>query len=80
MVSSWYLWNTKALTLQFFVILNSFMFRLAENCELNKYNDDPMDYPFREIMKDVLYNLMLVATTWSFGAVLHSELRRTFDE
>ena len=56
------------------------MYRLGENCELNKYNDDPMDYPFREMMKDVLWNLMLVATTWSFGAVLNRELRRMFDE
>ena len=80
MVSSWPHWNTKALTIQFFIVLNSFLYRLAENCELNKYNDDPMDYPFREMMKDILWNVMLVATTWSFGAVLNRELRRMFDE
>ena len=80
MVSSWPLWNPKAQTIQFFIILNSFMYRLAENCELNKYNDDPMDYPFREMMKDILWNVMLVATTWSFGAILNRELRRMFDE
>ena len=80
MVSSWLLWNTKALTMQFFVVLNAFLWRLSENCELNKYNDDPMDFPFRETMKDVLWNVMLVATTWSFGAALNRELRRMFDE
>jgi len=80
MVASWSLWNTKAITMQFFVVFNAFFHRLAENCELNKYNDDPMDYPFREMMRDVLWNLMLVAMTWSFGAVLNRELRRMFDE
>jgi hypothetical protein len=39
-----------------------------------------MDYPFEEMMKDILWNCMLVATTWSFGAVLDKELRRTFEE
>ena len=54
------------------------MWRLAENCDLNKYNDDPMDYPFKEMMKDILYNVMLAAMTWSFGAVPNRELRSIF--
>ena len=54
------------------------MWRLAENCDLNKYNDDPMDYPFKEMMKDILYNVLLAAMTWSFGAVLNRELRSIF--
>ena len=37
-----------------------------------------MDYPFKEMMKDILYNVMLAAMTWSFGAVLNRELRSTF--
>lgn len=78
MVSSWSLWNPKALTMQFFVVFNAFLWRLAENCDLNKYNDDPMDYPFKEMMKDILYNVMLAAMTWSFGAVLNRELRSIF--
>lgn len=70
----------KSLTLQFFVVLNALLFRLEENCKLNLRNDDPMDYPFHEMQKDIIWNLMLSATTWSFGAVLDKELRRTFEE
>ena len=39
-----------------------------------------MDYPFVEMQKDIIWNLMLVATTWSYGAVFDRELRRTFEE
>ena len=80
LIQQWSLWNTKALTLQFFVILNAFIYRLEDNCRLNLRNDDPMDYPFAEMEKDIVWNCMLVATTWSFGAVLDKELRRMFEE
>jgi len=80
MIQQWSLWNLKSLTLQFFNILNAFLYRLEDNCRLNLRNEDPMDYPFEEMMKDILWNCMLVATTWSFGAVLDKELRRTFEE
>ena len=49
LIQQWSLWNTKALTLQFFVILNAFIYRLEDNCRLNLRNDDPMDYPFEEM-------------------------------
>ena len=39
-----------------------------------------MEYPIKEMYKDVLWNLILVATTWSYGAVLNGELRNMFDE
>ena len=32
------------------------------------------------MQKDIIWNLMLSATTWSYGAVLDKELRRTFEE
>ena len=70
----------KSLTLQFFIILNAFVYRLEDNCKLNLRNEDPMDYPFDETQKDIIWNIMLVATTWSFGAVLDKELRRNFEE
>lgn len=70
----------KSLTLQFFVVLNALLYRLEENCKLNLRNEDPMDYPFEDMQKDILFNLMLSATTWSFGAVLNKELRRTYEE
>lgn len=38
----------KAMTLQFFVVLNAFLYRLEDNCKLNLRNEDPMDYPFDE--------------------------------
>ena len=66
--------------MQFFVMLNSFMYRLHENCEINVNLEDPMDYPFLEMAKDVVRNLMLCATTWSFGAVLNKQARQTYDE
>ena len=74
-IKEWPLWNIKQLTMQFFVILNSFMFRLQENCEINVNLEDPMDYPFLEMAKDVMRNLMLCSTTWSFGAVLNQQSR-----
>jgi len=77
---NWPLWNMKAMTLQFFVVLNAFIYRLEDNCKLNLRNEDPMDYPFDEQQRDIIWNIMLVATTWSFGAVLDKELRRTFEE
>ena len=80
MIRQWSLWNLKSLTLQFFNILNAFLYRLEDNCRLNLRNEDPMDYPFVEMQKDILWNCMLVAATWSFGAVLDKELRRTFEE
>ena len=66
--------------MQFFVILNAFLYRLQDNCELNIGIEDPMDYPFDEMKRDVLWNLMLCATTWSFGAVLSRELKQVYDE
>lgn len=42
------LWNTKSQTNQFFILLNALLLKLAENIELNKTNEDPMDYPFFE--------------------------------
>jgi len=77
---NWSLWNLKSLTLQFFTILNAVIFRLEDNCRLNLRNEDPMDYPFQEMQKDIIWNVMLVACVWSFGAVLDKELRRTFEE
>ena len=70
----------KSLTIQFFIILNAFLYRLEDNCKLNLRNEDPMDYPFEEMQKDIIWNLMLAATTGSFGAVLNQELRGTFEE
>ena len=66
--------------MQFFVILNSFLYKLNENCELNITLEDPMDFPFNEMAKDVVRNLMLCATTWSFGAVLNQHARQIYDE
>ena len=79
-MKQWSLWNIKSLILQFFVILNAFLYKLEDNCILNLRNEDPMDYPFEEMQGDIIWNIMLVATTWSFGAVLNKELRRTFEE
>ena len=79
-IQEWPLWNIKQLTMQFFVMLNSFMYRLHENCEINVNLEDPMDYPFLEMAKDVVHNLMLCVTTWSFGAVLNKQARQTYDE
>ena len=39
-----------------------------------------MEFPILEMERDVLWSLVLVATTWSFGAVLNEELRKLFDE
>ena len=39
-----------------------------------------MDYPFDEMQKDIIWNIMLVSTTWSYGAELDRELRRNFEE
>ena len=39
-----------------------------------------MDYPFEEMQKEIIWNLMLVACTWSYGAVLDKELRTLFEE
>lgn len=74
------LWNIKDRTNQFFVVLNALLMRLADNIELNKQNEEPMDYPFSEGTEHHLWNIILVATTWSFGAVLNKEGRRIFDE
>jgi len=32
MITAWSLWDLKALTLQFFVVLNAIFYRLADNC------------------------------------------------
>ena len=79
-IQAWPLWNIKSLTMQFFVVLNAFLYRLHDNCELNVDIEDPMDYPFDEMKRDVLWDLMLCATTWSFGAVLNRELKQIYDE
>lgn len=39
-----------------------------------------MEFPIKEMDRDVLWNIVLVATTWSYGAVLNNELRNMFDE
>jgi hypothetical protein len=70
------LWNPKSQTNQFFVLLNALLLRLAENIELNKSNEDPLDYPFQETQKDSIWNIVLVACIWSFGAVLNKEQRK----
>lgn len=67
------LWNTKSQTNQFFILLNALLLKLAENIELNKTNEDPMDYPFFENQEAFLWNTVLIACIWSFGAVLNKE-------
>ena len=79
-IQAWPLWNIKSLTMQFFVVLNAFLYRLDDNCELNIGIEDPMDYPFSEMKRDVLQSLMLCAATWSFGAVLNRELKQIYEE
>lgn len=32
------------------------------------------------MQRDVIWNIVLVAVTWSFGAVLNQELRKLFDD
>ena len=39
-----------------------------------------MDYPFEDMQKEIIWNLMLVACTWSYGAVLDKELRTMYEE
>lgn len=56
------------------------MYRLNDNIELNKTNEDPYEYPFREMSKDCIWSCILVAVVWSFGAVLNKDMRRIFDE
>jgi hypothetical protein len=34
-IKEWTLWNMKAQTLQFFILLNSLLFRLFDNCKVN---------------------------------------------
>ena len=70
----------KALSLQFFVLLNALMARLIEACRYHEHNEDPMDFPVTEMARDVIWNIVLVACTWSFGAVLNKDLRKMMDE
>lgn len=62
------------------MLLNSILIRLASNCDSNSENLDPMDYPISEMGRDTLWNCVLMATNWSFGAVLNKELRKTYDD
>ncbi len=39
-----------------------------------------MEFPIKEMDRDVLWNLVLVSTTWSYGGVLNAEIRQMFDE
>lgn len=81
LINSWPYWNVKAQTSQFFIILNSLLYRLQEHVVANLAEDElDSDYPFYDMQEQILRNLILVATTWSFGAVLSRELRRMFDE
>lgn len=66
----------KSQTNQFFVLLNALMLKLAENIGLNKSNEDPLDYPFNETQRDCIWNIVLLACVWSFGAVLPKEQRK----
>ena len=79
-IKDWTLWNMKAQTLQFFIILNSLLYRLFDNCLANVENEDPMAFPIDEMGQSVLWNTVLVATIWSYGAVLNGELRAIFDD
>jgi hypothetical protein len=39
-----------------------------------------MAFPIEEMGQSVLWNIVLIATVWSYGAVLNGELRGIFDE
>jgi hypothetical protein len=39
-----------------------------------------MEFPIKEMDRDVLWSLVLVSTTWSYGGVLNAETRQMFDE
>ena len=77
-IADWYLWDMKAQTLQFFVMLNALLYRLFDNCFDNRENEDPMAFPIEEVANSVLFNIVLIATVWSYGAVLNAELRKVF--
>jgi len=39
-----------------------------------------MEFPIKEMDRDVLWSLVLVSTTWSYGGALNAETRQMFDE
>jgi hypothetical protein len=60
----------KALTLQFFNNVDANIFRLIETAAYQKMIDDGT-YPLEEMQRDTLWNIVLTATVWSYGAVLN---------
>jgi len=70
----------KAQTLQFFIMLNALLYRLFDNCFDNRENEDPNAFPIEEVGNAVLWNIVLISTVWSYGAVLNGDLRKIFDE
>ena len=62
------------------MILNALLYRLFDNCQENLDNEDPMAFPIEESASHVLWNIVLVSTVWSYGAVLNGDLRKVFDE
>lgn len=79
-IQEWGLWNMKGLTLQFFVLLKACLTQLVDACELNKENEDPMDFPIQEMPRDVIWNIVLIGVTWSYGGVLNKTGRKIMDE
>jgi len=61
-------------------MLNSLLYRLFDNCHFNSDNEDPNAFPIEEVANHVLWNIVLISTVWSFGAVLNGDLRKVFDE
>jgi hypothetical protein len=59
-------------------MLNALLYRLFDNCFDNRENEDPMAFPIEEVANSVLFNIVLIATVWSYGAVLNAELRKVF--
>ena len=79
-ITQWMLWNPKSLILQFYKLLNSMTYRLAEAKEKNKDAEDPMIFPLSEVRTDAMWSLVLCAFVTSFGVSFNNELRKVFEE
>ena len=79
-VKAWSLWNLKSLVIQFFKLLNSQTHKLAQACERNLGNEDPMQFPIDETKRDTVWSVILCAFVMSFGAGLNNELQKVFEE
>ena len=79
-VREWPLWNIKSLILQFYRILNSMFYRMAEAKEHNKDSEDPALFPLYEVKRDAAWSTTLTAFVVTFGVSFNNELQRVFED